>query len=266
MGFFSRKKAEEPVVQNTPSKPQVDAAKNPAAVFDADAYFKSQESRSVKGPKSIKENTIRQKVEEMEKELAQKPEELDYKAYDKNPVREKELVRASVKLEEICTEVQEKESRTRYKAIRNAVETDMDKKVEELADKYDYLSDEHYNRNKNEFAEVKDDELFRSAQEYDMEAAEKREKVKNIMPNLSAQQLAKMEEFSQSDIKAKPIDLPDKIPTLSTDMLDKLTRQFEEKYGSLKEAAEKEEQKRLEEEKAAQQDEEELRRLREMFG
>ncbi len=266
MGFFSRKKAEEPAVNNTPSKPQVAAVKEPSAVFDADAYFKSHESRSVKGPKSIKENTIRQMFEDFERECAQRPEELDYKAYDKNPVRDKELAKANDKLEEICSEVQEKESHTRYKAIRNAVETDIDKKVEELADKYDYLTDENYTRNKNDFAEVKDDEVFRSAQEYDMEAAEKKEKVKNTMPKLSEQQLAKMEEFSNSDIKAKPIDLPDKIPTLSTDMLDKFTRQFEEKYGSLKEAAQKEEERKLEEQRKAEEEAEELKRLREMFG
>lgn len=270
MGLFSKKKPPEPpksVLQPTASSVP-HATAGASQTFDADAYFKSQESRSVKGLKSIKESTIRQKVEEMELMLSQREEQPDYRAYDKNPVREREMNTIGEKLESICAEVQLKEENTRYKAIRSANEENVDKKVEELSEQYDYLTDDNYDINKNhKFSDVKDDEHFRNAQESDMEAAEKREKVKSTIPKLTEQQLATIEEFAQSDIKAKPIDVPDDIPKLSTSMLDRMTRQFEEKYGTLKEAADKaKEHKNNELEKLSVEDARELERLKSMFG
>lgn len=272
MGLFSKKKPPEPpkpqpqaVVPQVP-KPQVST--QAAAVFDADAYFKSQESKSVKGPKSIKESTIRQKVEEMELMLSQREEQPDYHAYDKNPVREKEMKTIDEKLDIICAEVALKEEHTRYKAIRSANENDVEKKVEELSEQYDYLTDEAYDINKNHaFVDVNNDEAFRSVQESDMEAAEKREKVKSTMPKLTDRQLEAIEEFAQSDIKAKPIDVPDDIPGLSTSMLDRMTKQFEEKYGSLKDAADKANEQKEKEDNALSDDEaKELERLKSIFG
>lgn len=267
MGLFSKKKPPEPP-KAQPQMPKVQTMQQTAAaVFDADAYFKSQESKSVKGPKSIKESTIRQKVEEMELMLAQREEQPDYHAYDKNPVREKEMKTIDEKLNTICAEVALKEEHTRYKAIRSANVDDVEKKVEELSELYDYLTYEDYNINsKHAFADVNNDEKFRSAQESDMEAAEKREKVKSSMPKLTESQLAAMEEFSQSDIKAKPIDVPDDIPGLSTSMLDRMTKQFEEKYGTLKDAAEKAKEQEAKEETLSEEDARELERLKSMFG
>lgn len=271
MGLFSKKKPQEPPQPQVNPKPQVNpqaqASVKAAAVFDADAYFKSQESKSVKGPRSIKESTIRQKVEEMELMLAQREEQPDYRAYDKNPVREKEMKTVDEKLDSICAEVALKEEHTRYKAIRSANEDDVEKKVEELSEQYDYLTDEDYNINsKQAFVDVNNDEKFRSAQESDMQAAENREKVKNTMPKLTESQLAAMAEFSQSDIKAKPIDVPDDIPGLSTSMLDRMTKQFEEKYGSLKDAADKAKEKETEEKALSEDDARELERLKSIFG
>ncbi len=267
VGLFSKKKPEQPAqetkkVASTPAPQLAD----PTQAFDADNFFKSHEAKAVKGPRSIKESTIKQKLEEMEEELSKGPDVPDYHDYDKNPIREKELNRANDKLETICAEVQQKEERTKYKSIRSAVDKDMDKRLDELSEKYDYLADENYNRNKHEFSDARDDESFRNEQEKDMLEAEHREKVKNTMPKLTDKQLEAMEQFSNSDIKAKPIDLPDKIPQLSTDVLDKLTRQFEEKYGSIKDATDAENAKKNEEPKMSEEDEKELMRLRSMFG
>lgn len=267
VGLFSKKKPESPVQEIKKAAPApAPQLADPAQAFDADIFFKSHEAKAVKGPRSIKESTIKQKLEEMEDELSKGPDVPDYHDYDKNPVREKELNRANDKLETICAEVRQKEERTRYKAIRSAVDKDMDKRLDELSEQYDYLADENYNRNRHDFSEARDDENLRAEQEKDMLEAERREKVKSTMPKLTDKQLEAIERFSNSDIKAKPIDLPDKIPQLSTDVLERLTRQFEEKYGSIKEATDSENAEKDDEPKMSEEDERELERLRSMFG
>ena len=267
VGLFGKKNSKKNAV--APAAVTIKAAPTdektaPAVAMGSDDFFKSEESKSVKGHKSIKQSTVDEKIAIMERELADRPEPLDYKSYDKNPVREKELDKANEDFAEICAQVSEKESMTRYNIIRSALQDDMDKKVEELANIYDYLSDENYDRNTAEFNEVYDDEKFRRTMEIDMQFAEKREKAKSNMPSLTDEQLEAIRKFEESDIKAKPIEKQGEIPALSAKVVDELTAKFEEKYNRI--AKEKVEQDRNASDTAKSEEDAELARLRAMFG
>lgn len=266
MGLFSKKKptavSSAPAVLKTTDIKNI-SSPTASAITDADGFFKSHESRNIKGPKSIKQSTVDERVAKMEEELANRPEAPDYKSYDKNPVRAKELDKANGEFEGVCAEITEKESRTKYNIIRDAFAENVDEKVEQLAYTYDYLTSESYDPNTAEFNPVKDDDEFRRQMEIDMQFAERREKAKSNMPSLTQQQLDMIKEFEQSDISAKPIDMSGKIPELSSEVVDELTAKFEEKYSRI--SKEKEETESSGEE-LSQEDKDELERLRAIFG
>lgn len=269
MGLFGKKKKQPPAV---PAAVKVTMPANEAfgasagehkAAIDSDGFFKSSESKSVKGLKGIKQSVIDERIEQMEKELAERPEQQDYHAYDKNPVKEKELERASGEFESVCEQISEKQSKTRYKAIKEAITDDIDSKVEELANTYDYLSDESYTRNTADFNEVLDDERQRSENEKEMAFVEKLESRPSSMPSLTQLQMDLMVGFVESDIRAKPVDFPDDIPSMSATEINDLTAKFEEKYLD----AQSSQQNGAGAEKPPQDDEQaELERLRKMFG
>lgn len=266
VGLFGKKKSKETAAPSavTIKTAPTDEKTAPAVAMGSDDFFKSEESRSIKGLKSIKKSIVDEKVAIMEKELADRPEPLDYKSYDKNPVRAKELDKANEDFIEICAQVDEKESMTRYNIIRSALQDDMDKKVEELANTYDYLTDESYDRNTAEFNEVYDEESFRRTMEIDMQFAEKREKAKSNMPSLTQEQLETIRKFEESDVKAKPIEKQGEIPELSAKTVDELTAKFEEKYSRI--AKEKDDQDKNAQDSAKAEEDAELARLRAMFG
>lgn len=240
----------------------------------SDDFFKNQEQKSVKTLKRIKQSVVEQKVAEMKDILESGPSKPDYKDYDKNPVRDKEMAKASDDFEAVCSDIRERESRTRYKNIQNAVETDVEERVEKLADMYDYLTDEKYNRNTADFNEVLSDDDTRGKGEAEMKRAERREKARSTMPSLTDRHEQMIIEFEQSDTRAKPIDVPDSIPEFSAEKINRLAARFEEQYGSLEES-----KKNADNENAAEdfttevdeyrmtpEEEEELKRLRAMFG
>lgn len=268
MGLFSRKKTAEAkpsaVIISAEKSKEFDSSPNYSMGMDSDEFFRNQEHKSVKGPKSIRQSTIENSLAQMEAELSNRPEPLDYRAYDKNPVRERELERLSGEFEAVCDMVREKESRTRYKYIQNAVVTDIDARVEKLRDMYDYLTDDSFSRDTAEFSEAVDDESLRCEQEKDMAMAERRERAKSIMPSLTQAQKTQIEEFSESEIRAKPIDFENEIPSLSSSDIDALAARFEEKYGALESVGHDGGTEGAE--VMSKEDEEDLKRLRAIFG
>lgn len=263
MGLFGKKK-EAKKAEAAPSAVkitmQADGGPDQSVAIDSEGFFTSHESRSVKGLKGIRQSVIDQKLEQMEKELADRPEQQDYRAFEEGSVKERELERANLKFESICEQVTEKENATRYKEIKDANTDGVESKVEELAGTYDYLTSESYKRDTAEFTNVIDDEKMRSEIEKEMAFIEKLESRPSSMPPLSELYLDLMTDFVQSDIKARPIDLPDEIPGLSSDAVDELTAKFEEKYSSMQQPEAAQPQLSSEDER------EELERLRAMFG
>lgn len=240
----------------------------------SDDFFKNQEQKSVKTLKRIKQSVVEQKVAKMKDVLESGPSKPDYREYDKNPVRDKEQAKANDDFETVCSEVRERESRTRYKNIQNAVETDVDERVEKLADMYDYLTDENYNRNTAEFNEVLSDDDTRGKGEAEMKRAERREKAQSTMPSLTDKHEQMILEFEQSDPKAKPTDLPDSIPEFSAEKINRLAARFEEQYGNLEKSKNDSDSESsaettandADEYRMTPQEEEELKRLKAMFG
>lgn len=261
MGLFGKRKES----QKTPAEPTSvkislpESSEANSAPIDSEGFFQSQESKSIKGLKGIRQSVIDEKIVKMEQELANRPEQLDYRAFDDNSVKERELERAGGKIESICEQVSERDSMVRYKDIKSAIVDDIDGKVEQLANTYDYLSAESYNRNTAEFNDVINDEQQRADMEKEMAFVEHLASRPSSMPPLSELYLDLMTDFVQSDIKAKPVDLPDEIPALSSDAVDAMTAKFEEKYSSMHQSDEKPQQ--LQEDEQA-----ELERLRAMFG
>ena len=262
MGLFGKRKESH----KTPAEPTSVKISPPAsseanaAPIDSEGFFQSHESKSVKGLKGIRQSVIDEKIVKMEQELANRPEQLDYRAFDDNSVKERELERAGGKIESICEQVSERDSMVKYKDIKEAIIDDIDGKVEKLADTYDYLSAESYNRNTAEFNDVINDEQQRADMEKEMAFVEHLSSRPSSMPPLSELYLDLMTDFVQSDIKAKPVDLPDEIPELSGDAVDAVTAKFEEKYSSMQQTDDTQQKETDEDEQA------ELERLRAMFG
>ncbi len=280
LGIFGKKKKRkvpnEPTVVKIaqPDEDRLSSSPSYSNGIASDDFFKNQEQKSVRSLKRIKQSVVEQKVAEMKDILESGPSKPDYRDYDKNPVRDKEMARANDDFEAVCSEVRERESRTRYKNIQNAVETDVDERVEKLADMYDYLTDEKYNRNTADFNEALSDDDTRDKGEAEMKRAEKREKAKSTMPSLTDRHEQMIIEFEQSDAKAKPIDVPDSIPEFSAEKINRLAARFEEQYGNLekskkdkdsKSAAEDPENE-VDEYRMTPEEEEELKRLKAMFG
>lgn len=180
------------------------------------------------GPRGINPKVLERSMEELERELKER-DEREPEVFEIDGISTRDMSRAEEKFEQTVLDIREKQSRVEYGVIASAEVSDIDRKVKELEEQYDYLThgtgDVDYG-----FETISKEEFDRRMDEFDALKAEKRQEIIWKMPGLTETQKQKIQEFFEQDIVAAPLDFVNSIPELSQRDLERIRKKLDEIY------------------------------------
>lgn len=182
---------------------------------------------------SIDPETIRKKMEQLEKELeVQKNKPVKtYSDYDTNPVRLDEVSVAQDKFEQQYEIEHQRYLETHVQDIDSANSEDIDRKISEMLDesakRAQAVKDKHYG-----IEQVGDDEVAAGlSQLHDPKDVTKDKDFKNIEA-VSDEAMSGAEEYIRTQLDTRePVDEYDEIESVSAEYVQQKTQEFMEKYG-----------------------------------
>ncbi len=185
------------------------------------------------GPRGINPKVLERSIQQLEAELDER-DKRPPQTYEIDGISAVAMNKAEEKFDKTVEEIKEKQSKIRYGRISEAHVDDIDQKVKELEEKYDYLTHKQENTDYG-FDAISGDELDRIVSEYDIEKAAERKAIISRMPGLNEAQKQKIQEFFDNDVMAEPMDYVNSIPELTQKDLAKIRRELEKIYALDKE-------------------------------
>lgn len=238
MALFGKKKNSAPAQTVVASRNNVKSSSDGPAVFDDAKVKKSaaditpdsfDSGRIFKGPRGINSKVLEKSMEQLAIELKAR-DEREPEHYMIDGISAKDMNKAEENFEETVKEINDRQSKIEYGRIAAADDSDIDRKVEELAEKYDYITHGPQEEIDYGFATISEEEFRRKLDEFDLEKASKRREIINSMPGLTQAQKEKIKEFFDEDVMAKPMDYVNKIPELKQKDLDEIRKKLEKIY------------------------------------
>lgn len=237
MGLFGKNKK---LPTKTASKAEIDDIftkpvnyKQPSNELITDVKVNDETSvtpTTFNGPRGINAKTLEKSMAALEIELSEREKRVA-KNYSMAGITKNDISNAEIAFEDTVSEISERQSRERYGRINAAITTDIDNKIKELDEKYDYLVHKPTEKIDYGFNSISEEEFNSILSQYDIEKAAQRRAIINNMPGLNDEQKMKIEKFFEDDVKAKPIDFVNTIPELKEKDLEIIKRQIEEIYG-----------------------------------
>lgn len=180
------------------------------------------------GPRGINPKVLERSMQQLEVELNERENRKEV-FYEIDGISSTAMNKAEVEFDKTVEEIKEKQSRVRYGRISEAKVDDIEQKVKELEEKYDYLT--HKGEEKDYgFESISGAELDRRVSEYDIEKAAQRKEIISRMPGLNEAQKQKIQEFFDQDVVAEPMDFVNTIPELTQRDLEKIRTELEKIY------------------------------------
>ena len=208
------------------SKEQMDDIFNKPIVKKKADDSELEASDNTKGPRGINSRTLEKSMEKLGdviKEREQRPPLKD----SIDGISENNMTRAEVEFENTVVQIKEKQSKISYGKIQEASVDNIDEKVTELNEKYDYLV---HKKEKVDygFNTITNEEFDSVVSNYDIEKASKKRPVVSEIPELTEEQKAKIQEFFEKNVRAKPMDFVNSIPELEKRDLERIKKYLEE--------------------------------------
>lgn len=190
--------------------------------------FTSVAPKTFNGPRGINSKMLERSMAQLEEELRER-EQRPPQTYDIVGISVKDMNKAELQFEETVEQIRDKESKVRYGRIADASVDDIDAKVKELDEKYDYLV---HGREEIDygFNSISAEEFNQVVSQYDIDKAAERKAIIMKMPGLNEAQKAKIQEFFDNDVTAEPMDFVNTIPELKEKDLEKIRNQLEQIY------------------------------------
>lgn len=185
------------------------------------------------GPRGINPKVLERSMQQLQVELDER-ENRPPQTYQIDGISAVAMNKAEVEFDKTVEEIKEKQSKVKYGRISEAQVDDIDQKVKELEDKYDYLTHKKEDVDYG-FDSISGAELNKVVSEYDLEKAAQRKAIISKMPGLTEAQKTKIQEFFDKDVVAEPMDYVNTIPELTQKDLAKIRRELEKIYALDKE-------------------------------
>lgn len=241
--FFGKKNKETKPVANNPKLNAEDIWNRPvnSSSYKNDKVntnvvvneFTSATPEVFNGPRGINPKVLERSMQQLEKEIEER-ENRAPQNYEIAGISQTAMNKAEVMFDKTVEEIKEKQSKVRYGRISEASCEDIDKKVLELQNQYDYLTHKRDDIDYG-FDSISSVELDKVISEYDIEKAAERKAIISKMPGLNEEQKRKIQEFFDNDVVAEPMDYVNSIPELSQRDLEKIRREMEKLYALDKE-------------------------------
>lgn len=241
MALFGHKKRTEE------TKAEIKATVNPDDIWSAPAPKKSGDVQTVVikeskydepvpetvGPSSIDPETIRKKMELLEKELEEQKNKpvKTYADYDTNPVEQDEVIKSQERFEKQYETEHSRYLETHVQDIDSADSDDIDRKISEMigetARRAQAVKEKNYGIEK-----VGQDEVDEGlAQLHDPKDVTKDKDFKNI-ESVTAEDMSGAEEYIRTQLDTREFkEEDDEIESVSAEYVEKKTREFMEQYG-----------------------------------
>ncbi len=233
MGLF---KKFAPKTQPTPTAPASKPATNPEDIFNQKFESKlakerkSQESAQPQSLKSIDPQEVRERLKQLEDELAAKPAEKDYHYYDSNPIDTSEVEKAQQQFDADYKIEHERFVKSHQQELTAIDESEISSGMGELDKSVARrIAEENAEYN---ISQVSSDELSDIMQNFDSTRMSNMAiPVDNEIAGLTQSDLDAIENFERQDIHSKELDPhDDEIEAMSQEKIQQKMQEFNQKY------------------------------------
>ena len=237
MGLFSKKSSKTATaVQSSTAAAKIaddiwdTPVRNTADRVRTDVKIKEVNSSTpsvFNGPRGISPKVLEEKMAELQKELEER-ENRAPEHYILDEIPPSTMRRANAEFEKEVEEITFKAENTTYGNIKPAAVENMEEKVRQLDEQYNYLTSGV--AREIDIEGISEEDYERQLDLYQEEIAKKRHEIIRRMPGLTESQKEAIREFFELDIVAKPMEYVNSIPELSERDLAKIRKQLEEIY------------------------------------